>query len=195
MRATFALAFFLVASSFSGLACEKCVSYPERVVKRRTLGDLQYQIGADVMTHDVELLDTEAFNLAAGDGGSFPPGKLSFRVPVGGDRQASGSPPSLLVTIVINDVSPGASEIELDDQRAQVSARPSGVADMPYHDVTGHLSIRELAQDCLQTCPARADGTLDVFAVGPNGETLSFTSVTFSAADEVRDGMCVYQGD
>ena len=182
----------VVAASLSGLARD-CPRFKEDVPKRRTVGDLQYQIGTEVMTHtDLELLDAGAFLLDYDVAGHSPPGELlSFRVTAGDTRQANNSPPPFLVTIVINGITPGASEIDLDDQRAQVSARPLAVADIPYHDVTGHLSIRDLFQDYALGCPMRVSGTMDIYAVGPNGETLSFTSVTFSAADQVRDGMCI----
>jgi hypothetical protein len=192
MRATFAVV--IVAASLSGLACD-CPRYTEVVVKRRTVGDLQYQIGSEVMTRNgLELVDRGAFLLGYGDAGYFPPGNLSFRLATGDTRQANSSPPPFVATIIIKDVSPGASEIDLDDRRAQVSAQPFGDPDTPYHDITGHLSMRELVQRCESNCPTRANGTLNLFAVGPNGETLSFTSVTISAADDVRDGMCINNG-
>ena len=188
--------FVIIAASLSASACEDCLSFPEVVVHRRTVGDLQYQIGSDVFTRNgLELADSAAFRFADDGTGVFPPGTLSFRVPTADIRQATSSPPPFLVTIVINDVPLGPSEIDLDDQRAQLSARPTNVADVPYHAVTGHLSIRDLVQDCVANCPTRANGTMDISAVGPNGEALSFTSVTFSAADEVRQGMCIKNGD
>jgi hypothetical protein len=183
----------IIAASLSASACEDCLSFPEVVVHRRTVGDLQYQIGSDVFArNDLEFAES-AFRFADDGTGAFPPGTLSFRLGIPG--QASSSPPPFLVTIIINDVPLGPSEIDLDDQRAQLSARPTNVADVPYHAVTGHLSIRDLVQDCVANCPTRANGTMDISAVGPNGEALSFTSVTFSAADEVRQGMCIKNGD
>jgi hypothetical protein len=194
MRATRVLVF--VAASLSTLACD-CPRYMEVVVaKRRTVGDLQYQIGSEVMTYsDLEMVDAAAFRLSPDDAGSSPPANLSFRVATGDVRRPSSSPPPFLVTIVIKGVPLGASEIDLDDQRAQVSARPLDMADVPYHDVSGHLSVRELAQACAVNCPTRANGTMTISAAGPNGEALSFTSVTFSAADEVHDGACIPTDD
>jgi hypothetical protein len=189
MRAAFAAV--VVAASLSGLACDDCLRFREVVHKRSTVGDLQYQIGSEVLTHnDIQTLDAAAFGLFGDGAGHYPPGELAFRLGTRDARQDS-SLASVVVTIIIGGVSPGAAEIELDDQRARVSAHVTGETDVPYHDITGHLSIRELVQDCADYCPTRANGTLNIYAVGPNDEMLSFTSVTFSAADEVRDGMCI----
>jgi len=186
----------IIAASLSASACEDCLSFPEVVVHRRTVGDLQYQIDGDVFTRNgLELVDGAAFRFADDGTGAFPPGTLSFRVLTADVTQPISSPPPFLVTIIIKDVPLGPSEIDLDDQRAQLSARPTNVADVPYHAVTGHLSIRDLVQDCAANCPTRANATMDISAVGPNGEVVSFTSVTFSAADEVRQGMCINNGD
>src|SRR5688572_18318293 len=138
MRAAFA-AVVVTAASLSGLACD-CPRFTEVVHNRRTVGDLQYQIGSEVMTRDgLEMVDAAAFFLGDGDAGH----DLSFRLATGDIRQPNSSPPPFVVTITIKDLSPGASEIDLDDQRAFVSARPFGDPDTPYHDITGHVSIRE----------------------------------------------------
>ena len=66
MRAAFAVV--VVAASLSGLACD-CPRRPEVVAKRRTVGDLQYQIDSEVMARDLEKVDGGACSLDDDDAG------------------------------------------------------------------------------------------------------------------------------
>jgi hypothetical protein len=180
----------LLALSLLAIACD-CPRSTDLVVKRHTVGDVQYQIGSEMFVHNgLEIVDRGAIILGYDDGGFYPPGNLGFRLTIGDIRQLDSVPPPFVATVIVKSVSLGASEIALDDERAGVSAQAYTQPDTPYHDVTGHLSIRELVQACAWDCPMRASGTLTISAVGPNGETFSFDA-TFSAADETREGMCI----
>ena len=166
----------------------------ELTAKRRIVGDVQYQIGTEVLTrNDFEFAGLEAVFLGYDDGGYYPPGNLSFELIIGDRSLLDSTPPPFSATVTVKDVALGASEIELDDERADVNAELYVEADKPYHGITGHLSIRELAQQCTWGCPMRASGTLNVSAIGPNGEAFALSSVTFSASDELHDGMCVLE--
>jgi len=79
--------------------------------------------------------------------------------------------------MVVRDVPPGPSEIDLDDARATLSG---------WSDLHGHVSISELSRDCSHgqdLCLLTLHATFAVSASSPDG-TLSLSGVTLDAQDE-----------
>jgi hypothetical protein len=88
--------------------------------------------------------------------------------------------------LVINNVTNGPAEIDLDDARATLTAF-SPLA-TPYSGVAGHLSVQSLSASCIAgTCALKARGTVTFSATGPEDQTLQVSNGTFTADDERHD--------
>jgi hypothetical protein len=188
MRISLRAALVVVVASLLGLACG-CPKVRGVRRDRTATGDVQYQIGDTVMTSADVVFTRDAVHLSPDQYGAYP-GELAFRLVIG-ERGPDGGQPTFMATLWVSQVSPGDSEIDLNDERARLSAVPYLDPQVFFHGISGHVSIRALRQACDFSCPLAGSGTLSFSGVGPNGEVFSLSDGTFRAADTWYDtGEC-----
>ena len=112
---------------------------------------------------------------------------LSFDARVDAGQLAAGGAVAVTLKLVVRDVPPGPSEIDLDDTRAAITG---------WSGLNGHLSITALSQDCSHGndwCLLDLHATLSVAALGSDG-TLALTGVALAAQDTYRSDKVMCTG-
>jgi hypothetical protein len=112
---------------------------------------------------------------------------LTFDARVNAGQPAAGGAVVVTLKLVVRDVAPGPSEIDLDDTRATISG---------WSGLQGHLSIRAISQDCSHGdnyCLLALHATLSVSAGGSDGN-LTLTGVALDALDAYRQDAVMCTG-
>lgn len=222
---TLTLALSLVASlSTLGLGCGGCPTGNAVQPARDVTFDLQLQpVGGALLTgHGSSPPDGEGLSFdrttITVSGSQVPPHASDDLVLV---AMAPGCHPDstgaslcdylLRSWLIVHQVAPGASSIDLDDSRAALalsvtpvvagstgpcpgkpglSGCPTATApDGPmvaYTGIAGHLDLSELSQDCtdaISSCALTAAGAFTVSASTPQGDTVELASGSLTAAD------------
>jgi hypothetical protein len=111
---------------------------------------------------------------------------LSFRVWSAADP--TSAPPAFVdLRLTVHDVPEGASEIDLDDDRAEVEG---------WSGVGGHLSVSRLERDCSHgnlACVTTLDATFAVTATNTSGDSVTVGPATLELRERyvIQDVMCM----
>lgn len=178
----------IIAASVFGLGCG-CPTIQEFKADRKVTGQLRYQLpGAAPTTGDLAPFST--FGVFPGASGAYPDGEIAFDLEPDEPSRVT-NPAAFAARLVVPLVPAGASEIELGDDAASLTAYTSAPTRAVYHGLTGHLSIQWIDSTCGTQCPLHMRGTVTVSATGPTDEVFEVTSGTFVAADGLYDtGRC-----
>ena len=222
---TSTLAILLAASlSTLGLGCGSCPTGNAVEPAREVTFDLHLQlVGGALLTGrgssppDGEGLSFDRTTIAVGGAQVPPPASndlVMFAMTPSCHPDSTGATVCdylLRSWLIVHQVAPGTSSIELDDSRAALALSVTpvvtgstgpcpgkpGLSGCPtttspdgpmvaYTGIAGHLDLSELSQDCtdvISSCALAAAGSFTVSASTPQGDAVELASGSLTAAD------------